>query len=721
MNRPNVSHVEQLLRSCFAPTQPLYPVLMPRRVGPPAGTIFNRIERGLINSGSALTTLSVLPADLRSLRGDELLRLNGQLLARHAIVFFFAEDFDDEILNALSLFPFLVGFDLRGDSCPRPASPPGHLWSELHDPDPVLSYWRSVAEEAVERVAAHWPAGTMEFLRELAQCLTAGGGMLPLREVKHLEAWRYLQPNGIVRNVAAGFWGSQSCTAGPHRENPNDLDLAQRVQCELAEEIVALRKEREHADPQPDAILIAPAVNPTYVRGLGAPIHELGGPRATMDRLTELHGYNFPVLGDSERENEVLMGLVRERGREIFFHDLVATIRATPRLDTVFRTPYLPGTLYDQLERFSNLKWDQSNLAKINRRFVDYGNLLSDLMGRDRLKWIATNTRRVLALADLPVEWAMIDGVPLGAMLRVARLPLAPGNAPVRALVDVRPPSLWRSIETVRVLFVSGHLPSDPLASFPRQLADLVEKVGFPVAFEEVRSEAGFLEALEKHKPNLLYISTHGSVIPDEGTAICFGEQKSLLRFDGLPHAPEAAIISACGSDSIVRTYGTPASRLYLSGVRAVLGSYVTLTEPHASGVAEQIFGTLVEVLRDPESTASWQDVVFMGLRRSQATDIVLSAAQWARRRGKVFPDPELLYQRLGKSLSDDEPKSYAELTREVPRRLVDLARGTPFESPIASVVTRGLYRPESWFYTHIGEPERVLIGKRWSELVVVA
>jgi hypothetical protein len=258
----------------------------------------------------------------------------------------------------------------------------------------------------------------------------------------------------------------------------------------------------------------------------------------------------------------------------------------------------------------------------------------------------------------------------------------------------------------------------DPLAPFPRQLAELVRHAGFTVAYEEVRSETEFLEALSRHQPNLLYISTHGQAVPNEGAAICFGDQPSLLLFDQLPHAPDVAIISACGSDRFVRTYGTPASRLYLSGVRAVLGSYVNLTEPHATHTAMQIFGTLRELLNDRGATASWQDIVFLALRRSQALDIVISAERWATRRGKPFPDSDILYERLGQSLVRQEPTSYSEYTREVPRRLLEVAQGTPFEAPLTAVISRGLYRPESWFYTHIGEPDRVLVGKGWEEIL---
>lgn len=211
-SEPNTAKAEQLLRLFFAPTQPLYPVLMPPRgTRPPhlLGTTFNRIDRNLIASGGALTTLSMLPADLRLLIGDDPLRVPSQILPRHAVVFFYADDFDTHVMEALSRFPFLAGFDLRGTGEPLPAAPPGHLWAVIHESNEVLQRWAELAIQAVERVAGFWPEDDITaILRALGGALASGQRRNALREIRPLEACRYLQPNGVIRNIVLGPAGN---------------------------------------------------------------------------------------------------------------------------------------------------------------------------------------------------------------------------------------------------------------------------------------------------------------------------------------------------------------------------------------------------------------------------------------------------------------------------------------------------------------------------------
>jgi hypothetical protein len=58
------------------------------------------------------------------------------------------------------------------------------------------------------------------------------------------------------------------------------------------------------------------------------------------------------------------------------------------------------------------------------RKWQQFGDSLAEHVGETLLTWIAQNARRVIAYSDLPLEWCMVDGIPLGYLKPVSRIPL---------------------------------------------------------------------------------------------------------------------------------------------------------------------------------------------------------------------------------------------------------------------------------------------------------
>jgi hypothetical protein len=291
----------------------------------------------------------------------------------------------------------------------------------------------------------------------------------------------------------------------------------------------------------------------------------------------------------------------------------------------------------------------------------------------------------------------------------VTRIPLAPGNLPVRPVVDPRPPVVWTEVAKVSVMVVSGHSSDDPLRGDARILATQIESLGFPVTYKEVGHARELREALARERPNILYLSTHGTMTTELGAALHFPGGADPLWFEHFGGMPDVAIVSACRSDPVAGTYGSPTRNLYAAGARAVLGSYLNLTEPHATLTALGLFLNLHAALTGERRSNNWQDLVWLTLNMRRPIDILIGAVRWLERRSDDFAEVINLFEAYAR-LHGEEQIPIAECWNLVPERLKRIAKGTPFERAIDAVTARHAFRPESIFYTHVGSPNTILL-----------
>jgi hypothetical protein len=465
-------------------------------------------------------------------------------------------------------------------------------------------------------------------------------------------------------------------------------------------------------------MIIAPAVNPALVSKFFSRV-AVAGPRSFGKTFLNANGYLLyvdPKEVSDPKQLALIERLVSIRGHEKTFYDAIATAWASAGRNLVFRSPHLAGALFNTLDTLASIDWSQKTIIRTMRRWQSYCSDLTQAFGEEQLKWIAKNVERLTVLSDLPIEWCQIDGVPLGFLMPISRIPLAPGNLPIRLLVDPRPPVLWTSVSSVRVLVVDGHDERDAMRFVPASLAKFVGDLGFHVEFERIRRASDLEAALKRHRPNVLYLSTHGGITKELGGVLALPDGHSQLSSE-LDYAPDVAIVSACRSDPLARTYSSPARNLFGAGVRGVLASYLNLTEPHAFTITKGIFSNLCASLRGESPGArTWEQLVWMTLNSSRPVDILVGAYRRARKHAKPLDSIELfepyvrgLFYPYAK-LHHQEGLLFRDTWHLAPERLRRLAKGTPYEDAIEGVTRENAFRPESMFYTQIGEPQRVLI-----------
>ena len=681
--------------------------LGPRPFGPvPRETAFSRIDRDLVDSAPYLKAISTLPVAITEVGLGPSLGAYPRFFRRHLVHYLYEDDWN-MFRPIAEKFPFIVGFDNRQhrhDWLDRP----GHILTDSGTTaTTILTTWLEQADQALLAVQKHWPNEQLDFIRHALK-----DTKIPAQPTSSGLSQHCLRPNATMTNLVEGRWADDAAVHNaPEPVDLHDRETVLHRQCELAEALAAARA-KAGLKARVGATLLGPAINPAIASKLESALRKTDGPISLAKGLLE--GNSFLIHVDQaellkERSEQLAQSIVTERAQERDFYDAVGWIVAAGAHEPVFRTANLPSGLYKKLDHLGSMTWSQRTIRRSVNRWERYCADLTKSVGPTVLRQLA-RMDRIKILSDLPLEWARVDGVPLSFLVPTSRVPFAPGNLPVRLIVDPRPPVIWQDPSDVRMLFLNGHDQDDPFGSSVTELSKLASKLGFPASEARLRRGEDLPRLLDEHKPQLVYISCHGSMTKGLGTTLDLPEGHTPLRLERLRHVPDAVVLSACRSDAVARTHGGPASNLYGSGVRAVLASYLNLTEPHASLVMQGLLIKLRSVLlgeaRDAET---WLELVWSTLNMRRPIDILVAASRWSERNQSNGRDPFELFQNYTE-LQNQANVSLQTLWTKAPARLVELARGTEFETSIRAVTRGKAFRSESCFYTHLGEPEQILL-----------
>jgi hypothetical protein len=495
----------------------------------------------------------------------------------------------------------------------------------------------------------------------------------------------------------------ESATAAPI--NLENIDAVQRAQIDLAE---AVRLN----EAQVPTYLVAPSPNPYFVRQLETIGRRRPGTKSLVESL--LHERSFIFHSNSDEiavaDRKDIAVLLGTRVAERRWVDAVTNAASAARGAVLFRTPQLPASLYERLEAVAQMTWTEATKMRSMVKWDRLCDELTSAVGPSLLRWIATNSRRVTLVSDLPLEWCKVDDIPLGFLRPVCRIPMALGSCLGAFLRELRPPSVWKEMRQVRVMVVNGHSNEDPLGVFPHLLAKQSEELGFPTQYCEAATEGALVEAIDRFHPRLLILSAHGIVKGDSGAAIALAGSRTPLNLSRLAWRPDAAILSACRSEAVVRTFGSPASNLYANGIRAVVGSYLNLTEPHATMMVSAMLVNIREAVEGRSPLSNLHDVISMTLMMRRPVDILVAAERWYRREHREGSPMELFekYTQWHNAQAErDIPSSWSGVIDQ----LVDLARETPYAASVEAMKLSRAFRPESMFYTQIGEPHQIILG----------
>lgn len=297
--------------------------------------------------------------------------------------------------------------------------------------------------------------------------------------------------------------------------------------------------------------------------------------------------YTISRLRDELPSKEEFLSFMQTQSRIVSgrmeFFDNVALLHSSFRLSPYFRMPILGKNINAELSFVGIGKLDAVTQARarnqgIRKTMEKVGEkIVSTALCTESVNFIKEDCAQIVAMSDLPIEWMMIDGVPLGFSHDVCRLPETPVQNLLSQYVESKftPFSIPKDV-LKHTLVVYGN-DEKAFVAMQEAVEDLKKKLGFQT--RRCLSKEAFFEAVKEVDPLLLIIDTHGGVDTNTHQSFLMMGNDVLTGDDVIENGihPRIVFLSACNTFTTYNTVGSIAGAFFEAGAMTVTTSYMPL------------------------------------------------------------------------------------------------------------------------------------------------
>lgn len=344
---------------------------------------------------------------------------------------------------------------------------------------------------------------------------------------------------------------------------------------------------------------------------------------------TEMEGSKLVKLLRSETGRNIF-GL---RSRELSLQTAAIGLRGATTLTATVRLPPGLNQIKKSLQQLSDhARGPHGRRKKFPRLFKAVQEELSRTVGEDLLELISRSRSGLKVIADVPLEWVPIQGIPLGIKFNCSRVPATPGNLLMGLLA--KPRTLTLLPEAFHdILVVSAFDSKDPIREILPGALDLMDHLWrekLNVRFVEVETIAGFKHALNTYTGPLLIFDGHGTheSVTDTGMLSIGAERVDIWSLRGKVRIPPAVILSACDTHATDRSHATTGSGFLAIGARTVLATLLPINAVNAAAFIARLIYRLAEfvpaVIEGYAHALSWSEVIGGMLRMQLTTELLM-------------------------------------------------------------------------------------------------
>lgn len=267
--------------------------------------------------------------------------------------------------------------------------------------------------------------------------------------------------------------------------------------------------------------------------------------------------------------------------------DLVGLLHCSMRFSPYLRLPVMGKNINSELsfvgiKNIEKLATSPSKNKSIRKAMETIGKkIVSEALVPSTVEMLQKRVTQIVAMTDLPIEWMMIDGVPLGFSHDVCRIPETPAVGMLSQYVECKfiPFNIPKDI-LKHTLVIFGN-EEDSFVKAQEPVVNLSKVLGFQI--RKCLTKEAFFNTIKEIDPLLLIVDTHGGV--DEETHQSFltmGDE--VVSGDDVVKSdihPRIVFLSACNTFTTYNTVSTIANAFFQVGAAAVTTSYMpVLIEP---------------------------------------------------------------------------------------------------------------------------------------------
>ena len=387
---------------------------------------------------------------------------------------------------------------------------------------------------------------------------------------------------------------------------------------------------------QPDLYLFAPSVYSQIFSKLLArklPPQILTAIKAMQRQKgyrLELDSREFGKISGTEEFKEFL-AIVAERSRELAFQTSALGIRAASSVCATIRLPAdinraggRVGLFCKHVRTYDNKLPDK----KTARVFQAAQQALLEGIPKEHLDFMANSKSGIKIIADAPLEWLPLNGLPLGIRKDVSRICATPGNLLIEQLSSSQP--VYLDPNQMKNLFVVSTFQSDDnlVKYLPNALKFLASAESLGLSVVPAKTVDEFKKAVNSCDGGALIIDGHGThgEDPNVGKLLIGGDLVDVWELAGELNLPPIVVLSACDTQPSDRSHASIANGFLKCGAKSVLSTVLPIRANHASLFLVRLFLRATRyggMMAERGSPVPWTNIVGGAIRMHLAFDVV--------------------------------------------------------------------------------------------------
>lgn len=422
-----------------------------------------------------------------------------------------------------------------------------------------------------------------------------------------------------------------------------------------------------------------------------------------------LHGLDLAAFNQSP----AAQGVIQIRMRELHLFMASVGLAASQTVSAVMRLRPGVNRVFPKLSAYARSVRSEKaeSRRKAQRLFGEIQDQLSTTIGPERMAFLNDEVSGpVKIVAEPPIEWLPIRGLPLMLRYQCSRINPTPGNLMIGQLA-ISEPITVEPATLQDVLIISSFEDGDPLSNLMRKSIEamapsLAGKV--KVTFITVSTVEAFAQALNDFKGSIMIFDGHGALDGGQGvgTLMIGGKPLDVWSLRGKVRTPPIVILSACDTHGVdAASHATVGNGFLALGSLTVLATLLPVGGTAAAVFIARLLYRLADFLPAALSAKyrvlNWTEVVSGMLRMTVATEILNELVNTT---DGLFTAREQLLTAANGYINSGTPDWYEHLIADIAEH-----RGETVEV-VTKLSNRIVARCEAIRYVQLGHPENILI-----------
>ncbi len=324
----------------------------------------------------------------------------------------------------------------------------------------------------------------------------------------------------------------------------------------------------------PSLILVVPFHNPD--------LKEIYGDKNLTDLLQVEQTENYINLADTKQGFRMTTAGMEIQRKRIKYLDDISFLHSSFSFSPTIRLPLKGKSLYRELSFFRPSSFPNisihKNRRKLKKTIYMFGKALKEKTISFELEnLIKRRNGQIIAISDLPIEWTLIDGIPLSFTHDICRLPETSLHG-LMSFYTYNQVSEYSVPEDIlkKTLIILGSNESS-FKKWHEQVYELSKRDGFSIVQCNCLNDVK--QAIDKLKPDFLIFDCHGGYDDTTRSSYLLIGDEILDGNYVVKNQISAPIIflSACGTAPTYGTMNPIANAFFESGAISVTSTFLPI------------------------------------------------------------------------------------------------------------------------------------------------